>query len=96
MNSNVNDDVPSPAEERRQRQALQAREGAEAMAEYKEEARILRERTAQLRALRLAREAANAAAAPAKKASASLGKRTVAKKSSAAKPAAKKKKSRAS
>jgi len=50
---------------------LQAREGAAAMAEYQADRRALVENTARLRALRLAREAAEAEArkaAPAKKA----------------------------
>jgi hypothetical protein len=53
------------------RKELQAREGAAAMAEYQAARRALIENTARLRALRLAREAAEAearkAAAPAKK-----------------------------
>ena len=45
-----------------------AQEGASAMAQYEAEGRALREKTARLRELRLAREAAEGKSAPAKKA----------------------------
>ena len=43
----------------------QLREGQEAMAEYQAEPRAMQEKTARLRALRLARDAANQKAPPA-------------------------------
>ena len=43
----------------------QRREGQQAMAEYQTELRAMREKTARLRALRLARDAANKKAPPA-------------------------------
>jgi hypothetical protein len=43
----------------------QLRDGQQAMAEYQAELRAIREKTAQLRALRLARDAANRKALPA-------------------------------
>jgi len=43
----------------------QLREGQQAMAEYEAELRAMRERTARLRALRLARDAANQKTSPA-------------------------------
>jgi hypothetical protein len=45
----------------------QLRDGQQAMAEYQAELRAMREKTAQLRALRLARDAANRKALPAKR-----------------------------
>jgi hypothetical protein len=47
------------------RKAQQAADGKKAMAEYEAEAAALRSRTAKLRELRLARDAAAASAAPA-------------------------------
>lgn len=52
--------TPETAEAKRERQEAAARDGAEAMAEYQAELIAVRERTAKLRALRLAREAAEA------------------------------------
>jgi hypothetical protein len=52
--------TPETAEAKRERQANAAREGAQAMAEYQAEIVAVRERTAKLRALRLAREASGA------------------------------------
>lgn len=49
--------TPEPAEIKRERQAEAAREGAAAMAEYQADIIATRERTAKLRALRLAQEA---------------------------------------
>ena len=49
------------SEEKRQERA---RDGAQAWAEYQAESRAVRERTARLRALRLARDARKSAAAP--------------------------------
>jgi hypothetical protein len=59
-----------------------------AMAEYKAQAQLARDKTERLKALRLAKEAAEEKAAPAKKAPAK--KRAPAKKTPAKKPAAKK------
>jgi hypothetical protein len=59
-----------------------------AMAEYKAQAQLSRDKTERLKALRLAKEAAEEKAAPAKKAPAK--KRAPAKKTPAKKPAAKK------
>jgi hypothetical protein len=47
----------------------QAREGAQAWLEYEAKARAMQENTARLRALRLANEAADKAAGPARKTS---------------------------
>ena len=47
----------------------QAREGAQAWLEYEAKARAMQENTARLRALRLAKEAADKAAGPARKTS---------------------------
>lgn len=47
----------------------QAREGAQAWLEYEAKARAMQENTARLRALRLAKEAADKADAPARKSS---------------------------
>lgn len=59
--------TPEAAEIKRERQAEAAREGAAAMAEYQADIIATREKTAKLRALRLAQEAkqeAKAAQAP--------------------------------
>lgn len=59
--------TPEAAEMKRERQAEAAREGAAAMAEYQADIIATREKTAKLRALRLAQEAkleAKAAQAP--------------------------------
>jgi hypothetical protein len=53
--------MPKESEEKRQERA---RDGAQAWAEYQAESRAVRERTARLRALRLARDAGNRATAP--------------------------------
>ncbi|KAB1076092.1 hypothetical protein [Methylobacterium planeticum] len=61
-------DTRTRAEERAERAERMAKEGAEAMAEHHAQAKAVDERTARLRALRLAKEAAEAeakAAAPA-------------------------------
>ena len=52
---------PSP-QEKLERKAQQAQDGAKAWAEYKEDEAATRKRTAKLRAQRLAREAKEAAA----------------------------------
>ena len=49
------------------RKEERAKDGAKAMMEYQAHSRILREKTAKLRALRLAKEAAENAVEPAKK-----------------------------
>ncbi len=70
MASNQKDKVPEATEIKRERQAVAAREGAEAMAQYQADLIATRERTVKLRALRLAQEARDAAAPkPAKKTS---------------------------
>lgn|GEM_PF-3301854 len=56
--------TPETAEAKRERQEAAARDGAEAMAEYQAEILAVRERTAKLRAMRLAREASRAANGP--------------------------------
>jgi hypothetical protein len=56
------------ADARFKRSQTQAREGAEAAAQYEAAGKQLRERTERLKALRLAREAAAAAEVPAPKA----------------------------
>ena len=52
--------VRDRAEAAFKKKEAQAREGEKAMAEYQEQNRAIRDRTARLRALRLAREAAKA------------------------------------
>ena len=49
------------------RKEERAKDGAKAMMEYQAHSRIVREKTAKLRALRLAKEAAEKAVEPAKK-----------------------------
>ncbi len=61
MANNQKNRPPEPAEAKRERQANARREGAEAMAQYQADIVATRERTAKLRALRLARDAADAA-----------------------------------
>jgi hypothetical protein len=84
--------TPEAAEVKRERQAEAAREGRAAMAEYQADILATREKTAKLRALRLAQEAKIAqqpkAAAPQKKV-AVTGKKPVA--TSSKKPVAAKK-----
>jgi hypothetical protein len=55
------------AESNFKKKERQAAEGATAMAEYEAQGRAIRERTARLRALRLAKEAAEGAGEAAKK-----------------------------
>lgn len=83
------------AELKRERQAVAAREGAEAMAQYQADLIATREKTAKLRALRLAQEA-RAAAAPKKPAAGKKPKKPAAGKkvTAAKKPAVRKAASR--
>lgn len=60
--SESRDDAISRAEARFKRKEAQRQEGARAMADYERQGRAIRERTARLRALRLAREATRPAA----------------------------------
>lgn len=83
MASNQKEKAPEAAEVKRERQAVAAREGAEAMAQYQADLIATRERTAKLRALRLAHEA-KAAAEPKKPAA---KKTTSSKKPAVKKPA---------
>ncbi len=55
------------------RKEERAKDGAKAMMEYQAHSRIVREKTAKLRALRLAKEAAEKAVEPAKKTAAGKG-----------------------
>ena|SRR5581483_10565293 len=57
------DEAQARAEASFRRKEAQAREGKQAMAEYEAAGRAMREKTAKLRALRLAKEAAEAEAA---------------------------------
>jgi hypothetical protein len=59
------DEAQAKAEASFKRKEEQAREGKVAMAEYEAASRLMRERTAKLRELRLAREASEAAEAAA-------------------------------
>ena len=59
--------VKTSAEERAERAERMAREGAQAMADHKAAIRAVDERTVKLRALRLAKEAEEAAAEAAEK-----------------------------
>ncbi len=85
--SNQKEKVPEPAEIKRERQAVAAREGAEAMAQYQADILATRERTAKLRALRLAQEA-KIASEPKKPKPLAAKKTTTSKKPVAAKKAA--------
>ncbi len=62
------DEARNRAEASFKKKELQAREGAKAMADYEAAGRALEKKTARLKALRLAKEAADAQAAAAKKA----------------------------
>lgn len=64
LNKPINASSPTDASAKLKRRQDQARDGLKAMAEYEASAIAMREKTAKLRALRLAREAADAAAAP--------------------------------
>jgi hypothetical protein len=64
--SNPSKEAQAKAEASFKRKAEQAREGKVAMAEYEAAGRALRERTAKLRELRLAKEAADREAEAAK------------------------------
>jgi hypothetical protein len=58
--------MPETPEQRKERLALQAIDGVKAAIEYRENTNAVRRRTAQLRAERLAREAAQRGAVKAK------------------------------
>lgn len=64
--SNTTKEAQAKAEASFKRKADQARDGKLASAEYEAAGRLMRERTAKLRELRLAKEAADAAAEAAK------------------------------
>jgi hypothetical protein len=66
MSSNQSKDAQAKAEASFKRKAEQQRDGKVAMAEYEAAGRAMRERTAKLRELRLAKEAAEAQAEAAK------------------------------
>ena len=61
MASNQKEKTPEATEMKKERQAVAAREGAEAKAQYQADLIATRERTAKLRAMRLAQEARIAA-----------------------------------
>jgi hypothetical protein len=63
----TSDEARNRAEASFKKKEQQAREGAKAMADYEAAGRALEKKTARLRALRLAKEAADAQAAAAKK-----------------------------
>jgi hypothetical protein len=63
VSSDKSKEAQAKAEASFKRKEEQAREGKKAMAEYEAERLALRERTAKLKALRLAKEAADAEAA---------------------------------
>jgi hypothetical protein len=75
--SNQSKEAQAKAEASFKRKADQARDGKLAAAEYEAAGRAMRERTAKLRELRLAKEAADREAAAAKPKSAAKGKTKV-------------------
>lgn len=64
MSKPPNKDVQDKAEASFKRKEIQARDATKAMAEYEASLTATRDKTARLRALRMAKEAADAAAAP--------------------------------
>jgi hypothetical protein len=77
MSSNPSKEAQAKAEASFKRKADQARDGKAAASEYEAAGRAMRERTIKLRELRLAKEAADAAAEAAKPKPAAKGKAPV-------------------